>query len=154
MRKGISPLIAVVIIVAIAIALGGLATGWFKTLFKDITGNVDATQGEANACSNSWIKISKVIINSTSGNVKVWVDNIGLNEVTLKQATLVINNGTSCSIGISNSTLPVGEIKRLNATCDIFTATCSNFNDIKVTTTCPGVSDEYNRYDSDPTCNT
>ena len=60
MPKGISPLVAGVLLVAFTVATAFIASGWLTGFVRGTTANVSAEAGFAIACSNAAVSIEKV----------------------------------------------------------------------------------------------
>ena len=142
-QKGISPLIASVLLIAFTVALGTLVMGWLSGTVGSTTETVGSKITTAVGCSDAAIEIVHVYVNSTiSKNAFIVVKNAGFyNFTTSITGKIYLNNGSSCST-IALTSLTAGEVKLLNVTasdCPAFTT--STFDRAVVNTECGGVSD-------------
>lgn len=150
-RKGVSPLIALVLGVIITIAIAVVLTGWLQRY------SVETIKSAGNAtqtvdCGKSIIEISDVYINTTSDDVIVNIKNSGYNDVTLKEVKFYSTNLSSCIINISSSNGFVEQgdtYQAKNSSCELISGNCTNFDKIRATTTCPGKTDVVKKEDND-----
>jgi flagellin-like protein len=77
-KKGISPLIAVVLLIAFTVAVGGIHSIWLTTLSTTQTEKTEERFNKETACSTAHLKVKEVVYgNSSSGdsaNVTVHYD--------------------------------------------------------------------------------
>src|SRR3989344_8019200 len=81
--KGISPLIAAVLLIAFTVAIATLVMGWFSQLTRTTTTTVSNKTTEAVACSNAQVSIDGVYIrlNATESDARVLVKNSGFSNL-------------------------------------------------------------------------
>ncbi|NOQ55371.1 MAG: hypothetical protein GQ477_01050 [Nanohaloarchaea archaeon] len=136
-KKGLSPLIATVLLVVFTIGIATIIISWMNIYTKDAT--LDANQDTQTMldCTNTNIDIDKVYILSEN-SVKVIARNTGHKPLILKEAFVWDTNGTRCILNITDSTLDESEsIELTNDSCQItFTAGCPEFDMATVSTTC------------------
>lgn len=132
--KGVSPLIASVLLIAFTVAVATLIMGWFTTFTRTTTTNVSAQAEDVVGCSSASIQIRHVY------DGIVLVENTGFKDFTTVVAAIINNTG-----GICNSTatsLARGEIKAISVSGDCGTdLDDTTFDRAIVTTECGGVSD-------------
>ncbi|HDD25719.1 MAG TPA: hypothetical protein ENF75_01355 [Acidilobales archaeon] len=108
-RKGISPVVATVLLIIISVGLAALlyawATGWFGT----------ATQG-ASQGPKSNIVVDAVSAYAGSKDFTVYVRNIGSVSVTVNALYLKYPNGTIEQITIEETTIDPGDVKEISGT--------------------------------------
>lgn len=84
-RKAVSPIIAIVIIIATVVALGGILSSWLSGFVSDST--------QADMCAiNTMYSISEAFHNGTTGEIKVKVKNSG--KYGLYNFSFEADNGT------------------------------------------------------------
>lgn len=130
--KGISPLIAAVLLIAFAISVGAIFGVYIIPFMKHQTGKVGEEGKETVTCSLMNFKIDVGTINTTSG-VRMVVENIGSGKVSgLK---LIAYNSTGSYILLTNATtIDEGGVTNLENDTLII-----NINKIKVKSiTCAG----------------
>lgn len=121
MRKGISPLIATVLLIAFTLSIAGLLGGWLSSLTKTQTETLEKTSREVVNCTGAIIDIVDVSCSSTNKQFKVTVSNIGSVDMYDFSIFAIINNTQYInSTGGPNSTYPLlpGEQAILAYGCD------------------------------------
>ncbi len=84
-RKGISPVVAVVILIGVAVMLGGLVSSWLSSFVN--------TNSKQNACAiTTMYTITEATVNTTSGKLRLKVKNVGKSGVY--NFSIEANNGT------------------------------------------------------------
>jgi flagellin-like protein len=154
--KGISPLIASVMLIAFVMAIGILVMGWMSTLTRTTTATVTNSTDTAIGCSSASINIDEVYVTtgSTNGTVRAIVKNTGYKDgMQVSNAVLLTNTGMNYSV--SNPTLPYsnfnkGDIVTLQFS-NVSIASCTSFSKVIVTTNCGGISDTFS---GTPKCST
>lgn len=137
-KKGISPLIAAVILIAFVIAVAGIASTFFTGFTKEQKAGVESKAETIIDCSvaNLDLFTSPVVVDTD--NFTVIISNTGLEDLEYLRVTLF--NDTYAETCIPTPTgINKGEVKTLtNSSCGI-----GGVNKIRVTTTeCPGVKGE------------
>jgi len=106
--KGISPMVAVVLLVAFTVAIGGVLSVFFTSLTTTQTQQVSNQSSSIVKCS-SVLVIDEVKVPSSAGNfsVNVTFSNVGQQNVTGINIEIFFNNGTvPLTIGGGNILLP------------------------------------------------
>ncbi|MCK5594241.1 MAG: hypothetical protein KAI18_03295 [Candidatus Aenigmarchaeota archaeon] len=136
-KKGLSPLIATVLLVVFTIGIATIIISWMNTYTKDATLDANADTQSMLDCTNTNIDIDKVYILSEN-SVKVIARNTGHKPLILKEAFIWDVNGTRCNLNITEETLAESEsIELVNDSClTTFTADCPEFDMATVSTTC------------------
>lgn len=108
--KGISPLIASILLIAFTVAVGGLLSVWFSTLTSSQTQTVQSSSESLAKCSSTSLSINEVryVASGSSRIVNVTLSSSGTQST--KNVTISITGGG----GTTNS------IKFFNATADDF----------------------------------
>ncbi len=151
-KKGISPLIAAVLLIAFTVATATLIAGWFSTLARTTTATVTNRTDMAVGCSGASISIDQVYgVANASGTMtsRAVVRNNGLANLSIISAQFFNTTGNNFTTG---TTLPVvmnrGNITTLSFTTNLNTCPGA-FSRVIVTTDCGGVSATF---DSTPRC--
>jgi len=101
-RRGVSPVIATLLLIVIAVAAAVLTYIWVTGYMGKVTGTVEQTSTQQ---LQEKIKINAISVSSTS--VTLSVANIGDTDVTISAAYVLTQGGTSvCS---STSSVPIGK---------------------------------------------
>lgn len=119
-RRGVSPLIATVLLIAFAVALGAVVMNWGKSYVEDqaehagskstneikceidIDLGVKEIRGEPKICYN----------NGSNASVVVMLENRGSEEIAGVRMTLIGDNEEVWSTDLNDSEIPAGGIKR------------------------------------------
>lgn len=150
-RKGVSPLIALVLGVIITIAIAVVLTGWLQRYSIETIRSVE-NESSAIDCTQSLIEISDVYINTTNDDVAAIIRNVGYSDVNLKEVNLYVTNFSYCPLNISSSSGKIdkgGTYRATNDSCDLISSNCNNLDKIRATTSCPGVVDVFDKDNSE-----
>ncbi len=149
--KGISPLIAGVILVAITVSMGAVLGGWFSTFTRETTSKVGATSARALDCASSHLNIEDVyIMPGATTLARAIVKNSGLVDgMEVVDATLYNRTGGN----FTGSGLPIILNKGMFTTItfeNVGIVDCpADFSEIIVGTSCGGIFDTF---DGTPKC--
>ncbi|MBU5678708.1 MAG: archaellin/type IV pilin N-terminal domain-containing protein [Candidatus Aenigmatarchaeota archaeon] len=138
--KGLSPLIASVLLIAFTVSVAMIIMTWFSSFARGTTENISATGETAVGCSSAGISIEHVYISGTNGVIVV--RNIGF--VPLNVTGMIVNTTGGACTTASLTTVDVGETKALSLSgCQgIQGAGCTGFSRAIVSTNCAGIGDE------------
>ncbi|MBI2547245.1 MAG: hypothetical protein HYW23_02250 [Candidatus Aenigmarchaeota archaeon] len=146
--KGISPLVATVLLIAFTVGVGGLISIWVTGFTQTSTSTVSKSGQTQIICSNGAISLTslKYCNNNISGIIK----NDG--RITLGNMTLqtIFNNGTTISHALNDTdvggtssgnflALKPGQVFGFNVS--IGASSASNYNTIFIYTNCSSVTD-------------
>ena len=130
--KGISPIVASVLLIAITMTIAGVLAFWSSTFVSSTLPNQNTTNAQ---CQIAQFEFQNCRYNSTSGNLIFSLENIKTVELTRLTAFVEFQNG-SISSGISlNSTLSPSEIKSFSVS-----GVSSDFSKHIIKTNCPELS--------------
>jgi len=92
--KGISPLIAVVLLIAFVIAVGSILSGWFVSFTKERVSQAKE-KGETDiTCSYANLYISDADWNNTLGKLSLTVENTGSEDLSDFRMVVIYSNNT------------------------------------------------------------
>ncbi len=149
MKKGISPLVATVLLIAFTLSIAGLLGGWLTSLTKSETDTIQQGSDILVNCSSGVIDITDVICTNSSQQLRVAVANLGDVELYDFSVFAAVNNTFySNSTGGPNSTntLKTGEQTILVYGCNRneFCANGATVTKVRITSgNCPQVSQEH-----------
>ncbi len=155
--KGISPLIAGVLLIAITVTIAMIITAWATGITSSAQSGVTNKSAEMVGCSGALIDIETVYLITPAGsaNATVIVKNSGLvNDLQIISAQIFLANGTN----VSAQSLPVtnfdrGNIVALNFRNVALGSSCpGNFSRVSVESTCPGAADTFDAQYESPKC--
>lgn len=135
MRKGISPFIATVILIALAVTVASVFSGWLTSFTKETTEEVGERSKRRVICSYGGIALSDLEYNTTSGNLTGRIENIDIIPLGNIDLEIFYDNATKEKKEL-NKALEPGEMDVFNVAID------DNYERIRVITNCSDVSDE------------
>jgi flagellin-like protein len=105
--KAISPMVAVILLIAFTIAIGGIISVWFTGLVRITGGPAEAAAEKVSKCAAAWISVDEV--NATANRV------IASNPSTLDitKVTIVLDGTT---VSPSDTELKAGQTKKYDVT--------------------------------------
>ena len=136
MKKGISPLVAAVLLIAATMSIAGILAYWASSFMKTQTAQF-GNQTITGECQYADFQIMKngCTYNSTNKTVALLLENN--REVLLKDLVVYINFGNGSVVPVSlNDTLPKGAIRSFSL------QGIDSFTKIIVKTQCPEISEE------------
>ena len=145
--KGISPLLAAVLLIAVTVAIATLVMGWISTVTRTTQVTVSNKTTEAVNCASAAVVIDDVYIQTSPRTATVIVRNSGqADDLQLTFAPLI--NATGNSVAPAES-LPVSDFDKGEIQTFTYTSTgintCANFSRAIVSTSCGGVSATFDR---------
>lgn len=145
--KGISPLFASVLLVAMTITIGALISSFYRGSFSVISDEAESQRLETVECNYKEIEISDVSIDTSVSDQKIiiTITNTGKGNITLVDANIYDKTGEKCTFDANGQVLETGESKVYQNTtgCAIFSPQCSDFSHVFVTTSCGNVYDTF-----------
>lgn len=139
--KGISPLIASVLLIVLVVSIASLVTTWLNTLVKSTQDTVGERTLEGVQCSNADITIDEVYL--SEGSASVVVKNSGfVDDLALTSAQTFDTGGNNVSaVNMPLTAFNKGDLKTL-----VFndpSLNCATFSQVIVTTNCAGVAETF-----------
>jgi flagellin-like protein len=133
--KGISPLIASVLLIAFTLAVAAIIGSWLTSMTKTTTDTVGSQLSQQVNCSKVTLDIVDALcINNTY--VIISLHNIGSLSLTTPSFYMRTSDQTTC-VNSQNDTISGGTIKKYEINCTNF-ATNKTLNFVKATTLCEG----------------
>ncbi len=143
-RKGISPLIATVLLIAFTIAVGGIISTWLIGYTTTHTSEVSSRSGIELTCIYGGVSISSLkYCNSRFSGIIENTRTIDLGNLTLQ---IIYQNSTSQKINLNSSLQPVEQLS-FN-----LTGVDSTYDKIRIMTNCSSVHDDASRSDVSTSC--
>lgn len=140
-EKGVSTLVATVLLIAFTVSISMIIMGWFSSFTRSATENVSDVTLNAIGCSSGIIDFDHIYVNNLTNVATINVFNSGQIELTIN-AMIVNTSGAACR---SNTTTQItllpgssGSITLSTAQCAI--ATINDFSRALLTTSCSGVA--------------
>jgi len=145
--KGLSPLVATVLLIVMVVAISAIIISSTTSLTKSATGEVENRTQASTGCAGASIKIDDVFItNGTAGSARVHVRNDGLkDDLAIVSGQLYNSTGHN----FTASDLPLSNFDRGNIVTVTFSnisvTTCANFSHVTITTDCSGAYDTFSK---------
>ena len=160
--KGISPLIAAVLLIAITVAIATLVTGWVSSLTRSTQVSVENKTTEAVDCASASITIDNVFVDTNGShpwrNVFIVVRNSGqIDDMQITNVTLFNSSGGEFSFGTTQPVLINFDrgssysfrVTNTTAANPVGTVCPTHFSKAIATTSCGGV---FAVFDKTPRC--
>ena len=138
MMKGVSPLIAAVLLIAFVVTVAMVVMGWFSSFVRTVTQNVSQSGQEAVGCATAAIELDHVYVNTKANTTQFIVKNIG--GVTLVVKGLIVNTTGVACINNTGVSIPSGGVGTLYFS-DCTGINSTTFSRAMITTNCAGIDD-------------
>ena len=135
MRKGISPLIASVLLIALVIGVAGIYSGWFSDFIKTITSMIEKHEDVRITCTYGDVSLRNLVYNTTSSNLTGEVENTDIIPLGNIDLEIFYDNATKEDMDLNMILIP-GEKDVFNI------GISSNYQKVRVLTNCSNVHDE------------
>ena len=150
--KGISPLLAAILLIAVTVSIATLVMGWVSRVVGGSQATVENRTTEAVNCASAGISIDDVYVTAgSSGTARVIVRNSGqADDLAIQSADIYNRTGDRFgSDGLTLTDFDRGEVATLSFSL-VSTGSCpSDFVEAIVSTDCPGI---YAKFSSRPKC--
>lgn len=139
-KKGISPLIATVLLVVFTIAVGTTIFTWTGQYTSDALDKANQVSKVAVDCSKQGVNIVRVFATTAQKNItKIDVSSTGTDPVPIQRLMVSTSGNAQCSYNVSGVVIAPGNIHSfLNQSCPV---TCTTVDNIRVSTFCGSASD-------------
>ena len=154
MNKGISPLVATVLLIAFVVAVAGIIATWATGFTKDQTTLVQDQSTNQITCGYGKIALDDVKFASDSTTLSGIIENNGQIALGNMRVSVIYQNATSQTINLCDGVS--GSVECSTANLTLTTAEQSTFNvtlwganydEIKISTNCTAASDTVERGD-------
>ena len=148
MKKGVSPFIASVLLIAFAVAVAGIYGGWFQSFINTITGTVEEKEEKRVECIYGGIALDDVEYDNTSGK--------GYLTGTIENTDIIPLGNIDLEIFYDNTTrekkdldmeLSPGERNTFNETLGCSDKYNCNYDKVRVFSNCSNVDDTITQTD-------
>ncbi len=155
--KGVSPLIAAVLLIALTVTIAVIVTTWTSGFTTSTQAGTENKSKEIVGCSGALLEIESVYISVLSNghtNATAVVKNAGLvDNLQIMSAQLYTTNGTNISaINLPIQNVDRGSILTLTFPRTTLTVCPGNLSRIVVQSSCPSAADTYDVQYEPPTC--
>ena len=135
MKKGISPFIAVVLLIAFTLSVAAIMGGWITSFTKSTSETVEERSEERIECAYGGVALNDLVYNSTLGNITGYIENTDVIPLGNIDLEIFYDNSTRQEIDL-NAELSPGEKDSFNQ------AISSNYDKVRTFTNCSNVYDE------------
>ncbi len=139
MKKGISPFISTVLLIAFAIAVAAIFGGWMSTFTQTTTEEVQEHSEKRVTCSYGGIALEDLEYNQTTGNFSGKVENTDIIVLGNIDFEIFYTDASRTKLDL-NMTLEPGEKNSFNQ--NVTKMNTTSYNKIRVITNCSNVYDE------------
>jgi len=140
MKKGISPFISTVLLVAFAIAVAAVFGGWLSTFTQTTTEEIQEHSEKRVTCSYGGIALEDLKYNKTTGNFSGKVENTDIIVLGNIDFEIFYTDASRTKLDL-NMTLDPGEKDIFNQNVNKMNTT-GYYNKIRAITNCSNVYDE------------
>ena len=134
MKKGISPLVAAVLLIAVTMTIAGMLAYWASSFVRTQTETFE-NQTVTGACNYANFRIYSCFYNQTSGKLNLILENIQTVELTDLRVNIIYPNASISTVKL-NSSLGAGTLQGFSID------NIPNFTKIVIKTQCPELSRE------------
>ncbi len=145
--RGISPLIAAVMLMAFTVAIATLIMGWYSSTARSTTSSITNHTTTAVGCADARLSIKEVFVESSNNaTVTVVIQNTGFGPIDIQDVQVFNKTGHNTSTGFTSvpnfAKGQIANIRLYNASI----GTCpSDFSKVVATSNCGGVTDTFDR---------
>lgn len=152
--KGISPLVATVLLIAFVVAVAGILATWINTFAQEQTELVGDQSNIAISCSYGAVALKNMAFTSAESRLSGTIENNGQISIGGMSVSVVYQNATSQNIPLCNGQTGAVDCASANYTLPVagqgsFNVSIwgSNYDSVKLITNCSSVSDSVERSD-------
>lgn len=108
-KKGVSPIIASVLLLAVSISVVGIFSGWAPNLVQGVTEETENSTYKTLGCNEAGIEIRSAFYDTNSGDLTVSLRNTG--PENLPKISVVAYTGNQTIIDQTETNITSGEVK-------------------------------------------
>lgn len=141
-KKGISPLIASVLLIAFTLSIGAFMSTWLQDITKKQTD--ETVKNSKPECQFAALNIQEIVYTNSSHKLRLDVENTGTKSVTLNKIKLIYSDDLNVYLDLNSTLISNGDTYSLTA--DNTTTNGSVRSDIRklrLVTDCPNNNLEY-----------
>jgi len=139
MKKGISPFIATILLIAFAISVAAIFGGWLSSFMSETTEEIQEHSEKRVTCSYGGVALEGLEYNKTTGNFSGNVENTDIIVLGNIDFEIFYTDASRTKLDL-NMTLESGEMNIFNQ--DVTKMNTTGYNKIRVITNCSNVYDE------------
>lgn len=141
-KKGVSPLIASVLLIAFTLSIGAFMSTWLQDITKRQT--TEAADNSKPECQFANLNIQNVSFTNTTTKLRIDVENTGTKSVLISGIRIIYSNDTNAEVNFTKTTINAGDVYTLvmyNTTDN--SSIRSEIRKLKLITSCPNNNLEY-----------
>lgn len=145
--KGVSPLLATVLLIVIVVSISALLVSWITSFTKSSEQTVTNRTSGTLDCSGASLTIQDVYVtNGSAGTIRALVKNDGLvRGLAIISGQAINNTGSNfTATNVPISSFGVGDLETV-VFANVSMATCSAFSQVIITSNCGGIYDVFAR---------
>lgn len=153
-RKGVSPLVATVLLIAFVVAVAGIIATWATSFAKDQTELVQEQSTLSITCGYGKVSMKDVSYSTSTGKLAGTIENKGSIALGTMRLGIVYQNASSqtvdlCSTSSGAVSCSTSNLSLTSAQLAAFNVTIggANFDSVKLITNCTEASDTLERGD-------
>ena len=144
MYKGVSPLVASVLLIAMVTLIAGIVMTWTTSLTKESAASISNRTGGAVECAGSSIEIQSVFLDFSANKSRVLVRNSGQRVESIISGIFQNNNGESSgNLTVLPFSIGIGDQKTIEFNLTGKINACTNFSQVIIASDCQ--DDKYNK---------
>jgi flagellin-like protein len=146
--KGISPLIAAVLLIAFTITIAILIVSWGSSFVTQTTSGIGNKSTELIDCSGAAIEIDSVYVASNA--TTIIIRNVGIKAVSVTSVAVMNTTGGIATVSTGNNITTVtgmarGAIGSVTVGDGRLGSSCAAFSKVTVASACPGIAAEWTK---------
>lgn len=137
MKKGVSPLVASVLLIAMSVLVTGIIFGWIKGFSVERTDEITNRSEGLTECAGSGVAIDDVYLDFPGNKSRVAVRNTGQLSERIVSAQMLNTRGLNATL-LGNQTVIIarGEIRIIEFSLNGTVEQCANFSQVRVASLC------------------
>ncbi len=141
-KKGISPLIASVLLIAFTLSIGAFLSTWLQDITKKQTS--ETVENSKPECQFASLNIQNVTFTNTTTKLRIDVENTGTKSVAIRSIRIIYSNDSNTEANFTRTTINAGDSYTLvmyNTTNN--SSIRENIRKLRLVTDCPNNNLEY-----------
>ena len=141
-KKGVSPLIASVLLIAFTLSIGAFMSTWLQEITKKQTS--EAAENSKPECQFANLNIQNVTFTNSTTKLRIDVENTGTKSVAIRSVRIIYSNDSNAEANFSRTTINAGDSYVLTMYNTTDNASINeNIRKLRLVTDCPNNNLEY-----------
>lgn len=141
-KKGVSPLIASVLLIAFTLSIGAFMSTWLQDITKKQTS--EATESSKPECQYASLNIQNISFTNTTTKLRIDVENTGTKSVAIRSIRIIYSNDSNAEANFTRTVIKAGDSYTLvmyNTTDN--SSIRADIRKLRLVTDCPNNNLEY-----------